>query len=547
LRVSVLEHDGRLHDALTLAREVAARTDARSRHAADLEVARLAWRAGRTSEADAVLRQIEGARRGRHRREIDDARLLRASMALERGDTDEARRLLRAARERAETDGDDEMLAQVLRREGTLEARAGLPRPASGAYRAALVALRRVPIPRDPELEGILLSNLATTEGWQGRLDVAVELFERALARRGARPLASLNVRAARALLRGDSFRELFREAERLGDARLRAELGVYHAEECLFRGELARAEQSLIAVRVALAELGGHERILEALAAHAEACVRARRGRSAAREELLAAVEALAAHGARFHAARAARVAASVLAEIRATDAAVQAIARSAELADPVGIVLSTDATRHVVALAEAAASSHPRAHDHARAALESIGHIRAEAALRAAARSDLIPSLPRTSSESEALTWCIGPEGVHTISRVDRDALRRRTDSVVLDRELGVLFVHGTPSRSLGRMRHVEPLLAHLAARRPDMVSLDELARVVWRQRLGPSLRTAITTAVARARSLLGSARDVLITRGVADRRTYGLRADARFFRLDAGGSGPALGPEP
>jgi len=516
-------------------------------------VARLAWRAGRALEAEATLRVLERTmRQGAPSLVAVEVRLLRGTMALERGDLGAARRALRVARAVAEASGDDEASAQVLRRLGTLEARAGRPAEASGAYRAALAALRRSARPREPRLEAVLRSNLATTESWLGRTHEAEGLYRRALERRAHQPLEALNTRAALALLdasrarapSGGRFGPLVEEAERLGEPRLRAELGVYRAEELVLQGAVRAADDALARVRTALAELGGAERILDALAGFVEACLQARRGRASARAGLFAGVEQLVACGARYHAARAARRAASAHVWLGDEEAAAAAIAHSAQLADGAGIVLG-DPSTDVVGLALAAVRGRGPARAHARAALESLGHGPLEAALRAEGRNDLVRAWVEgaTAPRPGVHGWALGPDGWSPMTSSERDALCARPDTVVLDRSRRLLFVHGGPPRALGRMRHVEPMLAHLAARRPESVSLDELARVVWQQRRSRSVESAITTSIARARRLLGAAGGWLVTHVGDGVRAYAVDSSRAFYRLDSPSKSEAI----
>ncbi len=366
LHLRILENHGRLREALALARAAVREAGApdASRAAALLDRARLAWRVGQPREATAALRALRRAARGPEGAALRlEASLLRATIALERGAITRSRVALAAARGMAEESGDDEALARVLRRLGTLEARTGRPAAAAGAYRAALAALARVTQPLDAGLAPLLTANLATMESWLGRVDVARALYEDALAQRRDRPLEALNTRAALALLEASrgvrpaegAFGPLLREAERLGDPRLRAELASYRVEELVFEGRLTQAEGVLGAARAALADLGGAELILDAMVDVTEGLLRARRGERGAAARLASAVDRLASGDARYHAARAARLAATALVWLGEDAGAIGWIARCAALGEAGGFALG-DALPHVVALALAA-----------------------------------------------------------------------------------------------------------------------------------------------------------------------------------------------
>jgi DNA-binding SARP family transcriptional activator len=88
---------------------------------------------------------------------------------------------------------------------------------------------------------------------------------------------------------------------------------------------------------------------------------------------------------------------------------------------------------------------------------------------------------------------------------------------------------------------MRAIEPLLAYLVARHPEPADVEELARVVWGQRPSRSVVGAITTSIARLRTLLGPAAPVL-TRGEGLQRAYVLAPAARVWRIDAIGAATA-----
>jgi hypothetical protein len=544
------EGRGALREALALARLAtqAPRATPKERAEALLERARLAWRVGQAREATASLRTLRREARGPGSASLRlEASLLRATIALERGALTRARVALSAARATAEEAGDDEALARVLRRLGTLEARTGRPAVAAGAYRAALSALARVARPLDPALVPLLTANLATMESWRGHFDLARALYEEALAQRHDRPLETLNTRAALALLdasRGlrppdGAFGPLVAEARRLGDPRLRAELASYRVEELVFAGRLADADEVLADARAASADLGGAELILDAMVEVVEGLLRARRGERGAGPTLVASVERLASRDARYHAARAARLAATALVWLGEDARAIGCIARAAELAEAGGFLLG-DALPHVVALTLAGLRGDGVAQAHALEALDRLGPIRVEAALRREGRADLARAwvAQRLPQPQGALLRALGPEGTRALTTVERDALVAAGDSVVLDRAQRLLFVPGRAPRPLDRMRAIEPLLAHLVARSPEAVDVTELARVVWAQRPSRSVVGAITTSVARLRTLLGPAAPVR-TRGEGLQRAYVLAPEARVWRIDAIGA--------
>lgn len=544
LRARVLERGGRLTEALEVVRAALVDAAPEARPALLLDRARLSWRAGRIHEASAALRALDRAtRQARGTAERVEAQLLRASIALERGEAAEARAHLGRARGSAEESGDDESLARVLRRLGTLEARAGRPGAAGGAYRAALVALRRARSVRDPALEATLLANLATTESWLGRHAEAEALYGEALARRAGQPLEALNTKAALALLvasrgerpPGGAFGPLSDEAEHLGEPRLRAELAVYRAEELAIEGRLGEAEEMLARARTALAELGGAEVVLEAMSEAADGMVRARRGERAAAPVLARAIDRLVGAGARYHAARTAREAAAATLWLGDEDAALAHVERAAQLGDEAGIVLGLDRT-HAVPLVLAALGGSLRAQAHASAALERAGDMRVAAWLRGAGRADLAARwLGRAQGTRPGAPYhALGPDGAHALFEAGRSALLARGDVVVLDRVEHRLHVPGRAPRRLDRMRAVEPLLALLAARRPEPVSLEELARQVWGQRPGRSVVAAITTSIARLRRLIGH-HDVLRTVGSGTARAYAVPAAAPLYAIE------------
>jgi DNA-binding winged helix-turn-helix (wHTH) protein len=94
------------------------------------------------------------------------------------------------------------------------------------------------------------------------------------------------------------------------------------------------------------------------------------------------------------------------------------------------------------------------------------------------------------------------------------------------------------GAAPRELGRMRLVEPLLAHLAAARPQATSVEQLARAVWRQRPSRSVQVAITTSIARLRRLLGPSLEVR-TSGSGERRAYAIDGSAPLWVVEMPGA--------
>lgn len=554
-KAAALEARGQLREALAVARLAvravfaSALSDDAARAAALIDRARLAWRVGQPREAMASLRALRRVSRGLEAAPVRfEASLLRATLALERGATTRARVALAAARATAEEAGDDESLARVLRRLGTLHARTGKPAAAAGAYRAALGALRRVAKPAEPQLEALLCANLATMEAWLGRHEVARALYESALAQRSERPIEALNTRAALALLDaacgrrppGGSFGPLVEEAERLGDPRLRAELASYRVEELVFEGRLTAAEGVVGAARAALADLGGAEVILDAMVDLSDALLRARRGERGAASALARAVEQLGSSDARYHAARAARNAATGLVWLGDDEGATAYIAKCAALTEPAGFVLGGDLV-HVVALALGALRGEAATAAYAIEVLDRLGPIRVEGALRREGRADLARAwVEQTLPVPVGAPFrALGPEGTRALTLVERDALIATRDAVVLDRSRALLFVPGRSARRLDRMRAIEPLLAHLIARRPEPVFLDELARVVWSQRPTASVVSAITTSIARLRRLLGRAARI-VTTGVGARRAYELAPEAVVWRIDVASAG-------
>jgi tetratricopeptide (TPR) repeat protein len=540
LRARALERRGLLHDALGVVREGLADT---TRDAAlTLERARLAWRVGNRDEAQAALRAL--ARRASTLALQVEAEVLHATMASERGEPVEAKRHLERARSRAEQSGDGESLAQVLRRLGTLEARAGRPRQAAGAYRAALGALERVGKLRDASLETALVANLATMESWLGNLDEAERLYRVALERRSDRPIERLNTLAALALLSaargerepGGAFAPLLVEAERVGDPRLRAELAVYRVEELAADARLADAERALAVAHTALAELGGAEVVLEAMTETCEGLLRARRGEHDCHAIFARCIDTLASAGARYHAARSAREAAMAACWLGDEVRVVGFVERAFALSREGGFDLGHPA-RHVGALVVGALAGTADTRARAVAVLERVGPLRVAAWLQHQGRRDLATRWAehraRASDRGAALV-AFGPSGPRALSGVELEALRADPTVVLLDRVLHRLHRGGAAPRDLGRMRSVEPLLAHLAAVRPGAASVEELSRAVWAQRPSRSVRVAITTSIARLRRLLGSSL-AIHTSGSGERRAYSVDATAPLWVLE------------
>lgn len=541
LRARALEHRGLLHEALRVVRE--GLVDTTRDPALVLERARLAWRVGNRDDARASLRAL--SRRGCPLALQVEAEVLHATMASERGEPDVAKRHLERARSRAEQSGDGESLAQVLRRLGTLEARAGRPRRAAGAYRAALGALERVGKLRDASLETTLVANLATMESWLGNLDEAERLYRVALERRRDRPIERLNTLAALALLSaargerepGGAFAPLLVEAERVGDPRLRAELAVYRVEELAADARLADAERALAVAHTALAELGGAEVVLEAMTETCEGLLRARRGELDCYATFERCIDTLASAGARYHAARSAREAAMAACWLGDEVRVVSFVERAFALSREGGFDLGHPA-RHVGALVLAALAGAADTRARAGAVLDRVGPQRVAAWLQHEGQRDLATRWAEhraRGSERGAVLVAFGPNGSRALSSVELDALRADPSVVLLDRVRHRLHRAGAAPRDLGRMRLVEPLLSHLAAVRPAAASVEELSRVVWQQRPSRSVRVALTTSIARLRRLLGASL-AIHTSGSGARRAYAIDASAPLWVLDA-----------
>jgi tetratricopeptide (TPR) repeat protein len=545
LRAGALERSGLLHEALAVVRDALAAAPRDASLA--LDRARLAWRLGKRDEAASALR---GLRRCQRTSALEiEVELVRATMASERGEPHAATRHLERARAHAEQSGDGEGLAQVLRRLGTLEARAGRPRRAAGAYRAALAALARVTKLRDVSLETALVANLATMESWLGNHEEAERLYRVALERRRDRPIERLNTLAALALLgamRGERvpggfFGPLVAEAERVGDPRLRAELAVYRVEELAAEGRLADGERALSVAYTALAELGGVEVVLEAMADVGEALLRARRGERECHAIFERSIDALASAGARYHAARSAREAAMAACWLGDDARVVSFVERAMRLSLEGGFDLGHP-PRHVGALVTIALLGSTDSQWRATGLLERAGTLRVSAWLRDEGRSDLATRWAehraRSVGPGGVALVAFGPNGPRALTGAELDALRADRSIVLLDRVLRRLHRPGAAPRELGRMRLVEPLLAHLAAARPQATSVEQLARAVWRQRPSRSVQVAITTSIARLRRLLGPSLEVR-TSGSGERRAYAIDGSAPLWVVEMPGA--------
>lgn len=558
--IAALERAGRLDRALQLARSWArgaAGGAPDERRQAHLAAARLAWRAGRAREA---LAHLARARRWLRGVEAAAARvewqILRASIAVEAGKLTKARSSLATARAAAEIAGDDAALARVLRRIGTIEARAGLPAKASASYRAALAAHRRAAGEASDDtrrlhganeasaLEATLLANLATMEAWLGRHDEAAKLYGCAHELRRELPLEQLNTRAAMALMnvargaRAESFAPLAAEAEHLGDARLTCELSSYLAEELIDGGDLAGAEAAVARARVALAELGGAEALLEPMVDVVEASIGALRGDEGALRAFDAAIAALERVGAAYHAARSARAAALGAVALGDDRGAVAFMARSARHCEPGRIELGGEASA-IVPLALALLDGDALARRHASRAVARLGRARTRAELLRAGRDDLAARIDQERPQPRPVgaAWRVdGPDGVRWLTHAALRAFAAEEGRrAVLDLERRELSFGGAPALPLGRQRMLGPLLAHLAARAPHACTIDELARAVWGARSSAAQAAAVKMTIARGRAFLGPNRGLIETRrSTDDRVAYGLTPDVAFFVL-------------
>lgn len=539
-RIELLERQGLLEEALAVARgwlRRVRRGAPRERVEASLALARLAWRAGRAREAQVHLERLRRLLRGPSRGRIEWS-LLRANLAAEAGHLEAARQSLQAARADAEASGEGGDLVRVLHRLGTLEARAGRPSRAGAAYRAALAALQRDD-EVDPRYKAVLLSNLATMEVWLGRHEEAAHLYRDALVLREHLPLERLNTEAALALLRrargvrDEGFTPLVAEADRLGDLRLRAELRVYLIEELLGRGALGEAERAVDQARIALAELGGAEVILEAMVDVAEASAASSRGDRSALGAFEQAIRALEAAGALYFAARSSQRAALGAIALGEDRKALLFQERVASLCAPERLRLGAEAEA-VVPLALVALDGGADARLHAAGCLARLGRARVLAELRRAGRGDLAERLEQEAPAPRptGAAWrADGPDGPRWLTH---EALRqlRAGAGVVLDLERRELFIAGEP-RPLGRQRLLAPLLAHLAARAPAECALPELAGVVWQSRPSASVFAAIKMMIARARRFLGEQAGLLQTRRTPEGAVaYGLAEEPPFY---------------
>lgn len=499
LRKHLLERLGRFAD---LAREQRARLPARGpgRSVALLDLARACWRLGRAGECRAHLRALEATPSGKvHQREVA---LLRASLAIESGAHDRARRLLDQLVRVAERSGDESVRARALHRLGALEARRGRFVEAAAHYRAALEAIP----PHDGALvtlRGILRSNLAGTALWLGRWDEADREARAAIEER-SRTGTAAEVLTTRVLLaRVDRARgipvlpegrvsQLVTEAERTADARLRVETWLDLAEEHVRAHDADAAEKALEHAQTALALLSRAEPVLDAIAQHVGGLVASLDDAPGGLARIDTAVRALERHEGWFWAARARRDAASLCervglaSESRArTEAFVEACQRG-------HFALGEDAT-HVAVYTRGALEGSAPTRAACDAVLQALGSARVRAALLADGRRDL----------AEALRLRPAPRlDAATRARL----LRGVPGTLVLDERHAVLVRPDGVQISIARRRVLAPLLRALAEHAGEAQSASALIRTVWQQRESPSARAALKMTVSRLRALLG-----------------------------------------
>lgn len=526
LEMKLLEREGRSREALSLAhRVVRSLTKEQRAERRDflLEEARLAWQQGQARKAESLLSRVRPLLRGEEQYLAQCRfRLLRATIALEQGKVALARVTLKSARAMAELSDDPEALAQVLRRIGTMEARAGRPHDARAAYEAALSALSRVTAPTEASLEAVLESNLATALAWLGEFDEAERRYRRALKLREGMALGSLNTRAALALLDvarsrpvapEGRFGPLAMQAEVLGDARLRVELNLYLAEELIAEHDLTRAARALAQARTALAELGGAETILEQMLACTDATLRAARGDSFSLTRFESAIAALKQIGADYHAARAARTAASAAANLGDDVLAERFLTEAARCAMAGDFVLGAEA-EHTVVYALGSLSSAAWLKTYCDGCLDRIGRARVAGLLNSEGREDLALRLVALGPGPRPMGTryrCDGPEGSRWLTPSQRQRLREVSPGcVVLDLTDGEIRLSAGRIHDVSKRRVLAPLLAHLASKAPRACAIDELAHDVWQLRPSASLASAIKMTVARLRKLLGEHSD-------------------------------------
>lgn len=561
LRRKLAERLGRWAEVASDARAALATLPPASRSAAraelQLALARACWRLGRHEECRAQLRALQatlarprapsphGATADRPAsaepasdRLAVEVGLLRASVAMERGEHARASRLLREALRNAERASDDLDRARTLHRLGALDARRGRFVDASACYRAALEVLPTAAAAA-AALRGVLHSNLAATTMWLGRWDEAERLAGLALQeKQSAGTFAEVVVtrvllaRIARArgapVPAAGRMSTIVEAAERTGDARLRVEAWLDLAEELARAGDLGSAEEANERARTALALLAGAEPVLEAMTAHVGGLLGALGGDVAfGVEEMDRAATALDALDGTFWAARARRDAASACehAGLR-TEALVrfEAVARACAHAR---FQLGEEAT-HAPLYALAALEAGGAARSQAERVLATLGPAPVRARLVAAGRRTLADALRarRVDAPSpEAVAIVRGADGARFVDALERARLLRGVASVLLLDESGPALVRPDGTRvALGRRRVIAPLLRALATRAGEPVGVAELAREVWERRDGASTRAAIKMSISRLRTMLGPYRTAITVARAASGLAYG-----------------------
>lgn len=538
IRLRLLERLGRWDTLVQEARSRAAdRARARARDAT-LALARGCWRLGRSREClahlDALARALDARPDAALAAEVT---LLRASIAVERGEHARAERLLRALLRAAEREGDDFDRARALHRLGALDARRGRLEQAAAAYRAALEILPTA-APRARALRGVLRSNLAATALWLGRWEEAQRLAEQALIdKESSGTFAEVVVtrvllaRIARArgapVPAAGRMPALVDAAERSLDARLRVEAWLDLAEEHARAGDLRSAQASVERARTALALLAGAEPVLSAIADHVAGVLAARAGDLAAGLATIdAAATALDRQGGAFWAARARRDAAS-LAE-RAGGGAIRSASDALERFEAVaraclrGAFVLGEEAEHASLYAHAALAGGPLGRPLAVRVLARLGAATVRAQLDAEGRRALAEALANERPEADAMTPAVRaaavatlrtPFGQRLVDAAERTALLRGARGVLLLDEGAALLVRPDGTRvALGRRRTLAPLLRAIAARPGEATSVGQLARDVWQRRDGASTRAAVKMSVSRLRALLGPLRDAV-----------------------------------
>jgi tetratricopeptide (TPR) repeat protein len=532
-----------------------------------LALARACWRLGRHEECRAQLRALQASlTRSRAQRDVGRASraaraaratraegtepsdrtsdrlaievgLLRATVAMERGEHARAFRLLREVLLLAERASDDLDRARALHRLGTLDARRGRFVDASASYRAALEVLPEG-TGASTALRGVLHSNLAATTMWLGRWDEAQRLAGLALhEKQSAGTVAEVVVtrvllaRIARArgapVPAAGRMSAIVEAADRTGDARLRVEAWLDLAEELARAGDLGSAEEANERARTALALLAGAEPVLEAMTAHVGGLLGELGGDVAfGVEEMDRAATALDALDGTFWAARARRDAASACerAGLR-TEALVrfEAVARACARAR---FQLGEEAT-HAPLYALAALEAGGAARGQAERVLAALGPSAVRTRLVAAGRRALADALRARRVEApspEAVAIVRGADGARFVDAPERARLLRGVAAVLLLDESGPALVRPDGVRiALGRRRVVAPLLRALAARGGEPLGVAELAREVWERRDGASTRAAIKMSISRLRSLLGPSRTAIAVARAASGLAY------------------------